>query len=206
MKPKEIVFFGHFGTQNLGNECTLQAIICNTLKRLPDAGLKCLCTVPEDTAARHHISASGLLAESPTWIEAANEASHNSRAKIVSTRGEISGPAVGQTLNMGDEPKEYGFLAKWLRRLFFKIPIELLHWANGFWLLRGSHMLIVPGTNIVSDYLTGPFGWAYDIFKWSIIAKLCQSQDTLCRHRSRSNFPPIEQVVYQDQSSFCRIS
>jgi Uncharacterized conserved protein len=57
MKPKLITFFGNFGTQNLGNECTLQAIIYNTLKRLPDAKLQCLCTVPEDTVARHNIPA-----------------------------------------------------------------------------------------------------------------------------------------------------
>ena len=35
-------------------------------------------------------------------------------------------------------------------------------------------MLIVPGTQVVSDYATGPFSWPYDIFKWAIIAKLCK--------------------------------
>ena len=140
MKPRQIIYFGNFGTQNLGNECTLHAIICNTLKRVPDARLKCLCTVPEDTAARHSMSAFGSVAASPAWLQ----------------------------------PGEIGPLAKWLRRLFFRIPIELLHWAKGFRLMRGSHMLIVPGTGIVSDYLTGPFGWPYDIFKWSSIAKLCR--------------------------------
>ena len=140
MKPRQIIYFGNFGTQNLGNECTLHAIICNTLKRVPDARLKCLCTVPEDTAARHSIPAFGSVAASPAWLQ----------------------------------PGKYGPLAKWLRRLFFRIPIELLHWAKGFRLMRGSHMLIVPGTGIVSDYLTGPFGWPYDIFKWSSIAKLCR--------------------------------
>ena len=69
-KPKEIIFFGHFGTQNLGNECTLHAIICNTLKRVPDARLKCLCTVPEDTVARHNLPAFGLAAESPASFKA----------------------------------------------------------------------------------------------------------------------------------------
>jgi polysaccharide pyruvyl transferase WcaK-like protein len=34
----------------------------------------------------------------------------------------------------------------------------------------------VPGTGLVSDYLTGPFSWPYDIFKWSTIAKLCRAK------------------------------
>ena len=37
-------------------------------------------------------------------------------------------------------------------------------------------MLIVPGTQVVSDYLTGPFSWPYDIFKWAVIAKLCRAR------------------------------
>src|SRR5262245_41549451 len=139
MTPRRIIFFGNFGTQNLGNECTLHAVICNTLTRVPDAQMTCLCTIPEDTAARHNISA-----------------------------------IPKQALNAHDQPGECRPLAKWLRRLFFRIPVELLHWVKGFRLMSATHMLIVPGTGIVSDYLTGPFGWAYDIFKWSSIAKLCR--------------------------------
>jgi len=35
-------------------------------------------------------------------------------------------------------------------------------------------MLIVAGTGIVGDYLTGPLGWPYDIFKLSTLAALCR--------------------------------
>ena len=52
----------------------------------------------------------------------------------------------------------------------------MIHWAKGFKVIKGSHMLIVPGTQVVSDYLTGPFSWPYDIFKWAIIAKLCRAR------------------------------
>src|SRR3989449_3090271 len=33
-------------------------------------------------------------------------------------------------------------------------------------------MLIVPGTQFLSDNLTGPWGWPYLAFKWSVAAKL----------------------------------
>lgn len=34
-------------------------------------------------------------------------------------------------------------------------------------------MLIVCGTNVVSDYMTGPKGWPYDLLKWSALGSLC---------------------------------
>ena len=57
MKPKRIAFFGLFGQGNLGNECTLQAIIYNVRKYFPDAEFKCICSGPEDTSVRHNIPA-----------------------------------------------------------------------------------------------------------------------------------------------------
>ena len=52
-----MVFFGNFGTQNLGNEYTLQSIVHNARKYLPDAELTCICPDPEDVSARHKIPA-----------------------------------------------------------------------------------------------------------------------------------------------------
>lgn len=53
--PPRISFYGNFGAGNLGNECTLQAIIEQTLQRWPDAQLQCFCTNPEDVRTRHNI-------------------------------------------------------------------------------------------------------------------------------------------------------
>jgi polysaccharide pyruvyl transferase WcaK-like protein len=52
-----ITFFGNFGTHNLGNECTLRAIVQNTRKHLPTAIVNCVCTGPEVTAETHGIPA-----------------------------------------------------------------------------------------------------------------------------------------------------
>jgi polysaccharide pyruvyl transferase WcaK-like protein len=133
MSPRQIVFFGNFGTKNLGNECTLDSIVQAALKRVPDARLLCLCPVPADTAARHHITAFASISAPPSDVD--------------------------------------GFAR--LGRRIFRIPIETLHWLKGIRLMAGSEMLIVPGTGLISDHLTGPMGWPYDTFKWSAIAKLC---------------------------------
>jgi polysaccharide pyruvyl transferase WcaK-like protein len=57
LKRTTISFFGNFGTQNLGNEYTLRAIIHNVRKYLPDAEVNCICTDPEDASARHNVPA-----------------------------------------------------------------------------------------------------------------------------------------------------
>jgi polysaccharide pyruvyl transferase WcaK-like protein len=145
-KTNKIVFFGVFGKQNLGNECTLQATMYNIHKALPDATFTCLSTVPEDTELRHGIPAFEGHGAYPAWLD----------SQLWSGRGSR--------------------LMKILRKILFRIPLELVHWAKGFKVVRGSHMFIVPGTQVVSDYLNGPFSWPYDIFKWAVIAKLCRAR------------------------------
>ena len=50
-----IAFWGNFGTRNLGNECTLSAVLHNARARRPDAAFVCFCTAPRDAQARHGI-------------------------------------------------------------------------------------------------------------------------------------------------------
>jgi polysaccharide pyruvyl transferase WcaK-like protein len=57
MKRKKIAFFGHFDSNNFGNESTLRAILYHLRCFQPDAEVTCICTGPEVTAATHHIEA-----------------------------------------------------------------------------------------------------------------------------------------------------
>lgn len=68
------------------------------------------------------------------------------------------------------------FLVKVVRKLLFRIPVEIWHWAKGVRIMSRSDMLIVPGTQVVSDYNTGPWSWPYDIFMWCLLAKLCRAK------------------------------
>ncbi len=186
MKPKCITFFGNFGTQNLGNECTLQAIIYNTSKRLPDAKLQCVCTVPQDTVARHNIPAFGLTAAWPEWATAclrryrahrARRQAQTSPSQDGSLGKSLAQPGQSRTRPVNTETvigQKYS-LAKWLRSILI-VPKEILHWVMGLRIVMGSDVVIVPGTGLVSDYLTGPFGWAYDLFKWSTIARMSRAK------------------------------
>jgi polysaccharide pyruvyl transferase WcaK-like protein len=51
-----------------------------------------------------------------------------------------------------------------------------LHWLKVLLAVSRTDMLIVAGTGIVADYMCGPLGWPYDIFKLSTVAALCRVQ------------------------------
>jgi len=53
----KIALFGTFGTGNLGNECTLQAMLLNIRRRVPNAEVTCFCAGPEATASTYGIRA-----------------------------------------------------------------------------------------------------------------------------------------------------
>jgi polysaccharide pyruvyl transferase WcaK-like protein len=144
MKPERISFYGHFGAGNLGNECTLQAVIEQTLQRLPRAQLLCFCTNPEDVRTRHNIAV--FPSEAVDRIAAEGFGSR--------------------------EPR--GRLARVFRIAFRRIPLELVHWIKSLRAVSRTDMLVVAGTGIVADYMCGPLGWPYDIFKLSTLAALCR--------------------------------
>ena len=63
-------------------------------------------------------------------------------------------------------------LAKFMRRVLIGIPSECYRWVDCFKTLRGTHMLIIPGTGLLTDAY-GLLGWGpYNLFKWVLVAKL----------------------------------
>jgi polysaccharide pyruvyl transferase WcaK-like protein len=148
-KIARISLYGNFGAGNLGNECTLQAVIEQTLRRWPHAQLLCFCTNPQDVRTHHNISAFPSEAVDKT------PADRGSRGRLA--RSGARGP-----------------VWRIFRIAFRRIPLELVHWVRSLRVLSRSDMLIVAGTGIVADYTCGPLGWPYDIFKLSILAALCR--------------------------------
>src|SRR5881397_1822997 len=142
MKPSTVNIFGNFGTQNLGNECTLQAVIHNVRQYLPDAPLRCICTDPEDTSRRYNVTA---VAMSSGYAH--REASTASARRT--------------------HP-----LLRLLRGIVIRIPRELMHWVTAFKTLKDGRMLIMAGTGMLDDFGIRPFDLHYEIFKWSLLAKL----------------------------------
>ena len=135
-KKQKVVFFGHFGSDNFGNEGTLQAIYFNLRRLMPEAEFTCVCTLPEAAATMHGITTSPI---SPPVVTAWTP---NSR------------------------------VMRLLRSVALGIPSELYRWCAAFGTLKGTDTLIVPGTGLLTDAF-GLLSWGpYNIFKWSVLAKL----------------------------------
>lgn len=166
MKPKKIAFLGLFGQQNLGNECTLQAMVYHTRKHILDADLKCICTGPEDTRARHGIQAFEMYAPS----------------------GKVTPERNNNPLT---------FLIKTVVRAWR----ELHHGVKAFITLRGSDLLIVPGTGLLVDHTTGFQGYPYYIFKWALIAKLCRCKMLVLSVGAGPIYHPVSKFLIRNALS-----
>lgn len=55
--PRKVALFGVFGVGNLGNECTLQAMIGNLRDRLPEAQITCICSGPDVVQSTYGVPA-----------------------------------------------------------------------------------------------------------------------------------------------------
>lgn len=62
-----VAVLGMYGQLNMGNECTLQALLVNMRRICPDAEAVCICPEPRDVAIRHRLKALRLsVAGNPT--------------------------------------------------------------------------------------------------------------------------------------------
>jgi len=136
--PK-IAFFGIFGIQNLGNECTLQSILQNVRRYLPSAALYAISFNPADTAERH-----GLPSFPVSQQHFGSVAPHRGLSK---------------------------YFAK-LLRLVRRIPDEWNDWRMAVRTLRGTDMMIMTGTGMLTDYMTRASGFPYHVFRWTAAARL----------------------------------
>lgn len=57
-----VALYGDFGTSNLGNEATLEAILSAVSRRRPAADVVCICTNPRVAAPRHRVEAVPVFA------------------------------------------------------------------------------------------------------------------------------------------------
>jgi polysaccharide pyruvyl transferase WcaK-like protein len=137
-KKKKIVFFGHFGWGNFGNESTLQAMLCYLRRREPDAEFNCICTGPDTVATTYNINA-------------------------VPSREIIARPRL-----------LHNRLARLVRKLVIGIPSEFYRWVKSLKILWGADALIMPGTGVLTDAYTLLNWGPYDMFRWSVAAKLCR--------------------------------
>src|SRR5215472_2380724 len=116
-KRAKVAFFGIFGIQNLGNECTLESILHNVRECLPGAEIFAISFDPDDTSRRHHLPAIAVSAQN---------------FKGVAGSGGFSK----------------------LLRLCRRVPGELGDWFKAVRALRGTDLVVMTGTGMLTDYMT----------------------------------------------------
>jgi polysaccharide pyruvyl transferase WcaK-like protein len=138
-KRSRIAFFGIFGIQNLGNECTLQAVLYNIRKRLPGGDIYAISFYPNDTSGRHNLPAVAVSQQNFAGVQ---------------RRGGF-----------------WGGFAK-LLRICRRVPGELMDWFTAIKTLRGTDLVVMSGTGMLTDYMTTASGFPYDVFRWTAAARL----------------------------------
>lgn len=150
----KVALLHHTGGGNLGDDATMQAVICNITRRWPQAEITAFSMNPRDTAARHGIRSYPIRRH--TWeigyksTEAAQTQERNSRVSswLKTTRN----PAIRVPRSI---VQEMAFLGKSLRKL------------------RSFDMLIVSGGGQLTER-SGPWGFPYAIFIWVFMAKIAR--------------------------------
>jgi polysaccharide pyruvyl transferase WcaK-like protein len=63
--------------------------------------------------------------------------------------------------------------SRWAYRLAVSVPVEIYRWLKGIKTLWGSDALIIPGTGLLTDAHSLLDWGPYDMFRWSVTAKVC---------------------------------
>lgn len=160
MNPIRIAFYGNFGAGNLGNECTLQAVVAYARQRWPDAQLQCFCTEPRDVERRHGMPGMRAMALGEEWSWSQQPAQGATDAELAARKALTQPPR-----------KRRNIVHRLARGVFLRLPRELAHWFALARALGPCDTLIVAGTGILTDDC-GPLLWPYDIFRLSVLAAL----------------------------------
>jgi polysaccharide pyruvyl transferase WcaK-like protein len=169
-----IGIFGHYGNTNMGDEATIQAVIQNIRQRLPKASIICFSSRPDDTARRHQVAAFPIcrtvFASFPAGGMCASE------ERISRDENVLSLARCKQVIK--DIPLLYGLL-RHLKRLvvnLMQVAPEIRFVRRSLKVLKDIDVLVVTGSNQFVDNFGGPWGFPYDLFKWSILAKLADAK------------------------------
>lgn len=166
--------FGHVGNRNLGDEALIAAVLQNVKIRISKAIIIGYTLQPRDTQQRHNITAFPITRDyAPTHL-AGNilDASFKNDSKV-------DNPSL---LYIKQVIKKYPllhsilkYLMKLLRNILYAplvITREILFIVKSVNNLKGVDLLIIVGSQQIIDFIKGPWGHPYNIFKWSVLAKI----------------------------------
>jgi len=171
MKHRRIGILGHAGTQNLGDEAIIAAVIQNVRARYPAAEITCFTTHPEDTERRHGIRSFPIRRVGQTPRGSSVSPCSPPEKHPVAFLDQIkSGIKVLPLLYRTLKGIQRGVNA--LKNAL----LEPLFLVNSYRSLRGTRLLIIAGSQQLNDAYGGPWGFPYTLFKWTALARLARAK------------------------------
>jgi polysaccharide pyruvyl transferase WcaK-like protein len=137
-----LALYGNFGRHNIGNECTLGAVLVHLRTQTPEPTIFCVCSDPVVVGQEHSIEAIAILGRHPT--DDANRAAHN---------GLLSK------------------LRRLVRRVLGTIPRQVDELWRAHRLLKGADALVLVGTGMLEDE-DGDTAWPLAVYRWTLAARL----------------------------------
>jgi polysaccharide pyruvyl transferase WcaK-like protein len=156
----KIAVLGHCGNANLGDDALFAAVVQNVRARQPDAEIVGFTIDPEDSRQRHGVPAYPIRrpADSSGPGESVQESGSGklNRAikKVVPGLAPFARACRRVVAGLAAVPAEVKFLRQSYRRL------------------RGTELLLVAGSQQLSDHFGGPWGFPYTVFKFTFLSKL----------------------------------
>jgi len=151
----KIGLLDHMGYGNLGDAATQEALIANIKKRLPDAEIIGFSLNPDDTTRRH-----GIASYSITYWHPGLEGIEGTTAA-----------SPGLWLRIKVKLKNIPVVSLMVRRILHFMR-EVKHLGRSFAILRSLDSLIIAGGGQLGELWRGPWSHPYNIFKFSLLAKL----------------------------------
>lgn len=163
---KKVGVFGHAGIKNLGDEALIAAVIQNIRKKIPGAEVVAFSINPADTRQRHGIQAFP--------IRQSGEPSTAPEASSPSLAGRSQGSADGFRALLKGIPglRSTVILLRKSAGIVKGLFLEPKFLFSAYRNLKDVDLLLIAGSQQLSDGYGGAWGFPFTLYKWMLLAKL----------------------------------
>jgi polysaccharide pyruvyl transferase WcaK-like protein len=153
-----IAVVANAGNTNLGDEAVLASTVAVLRARLVDPDIRVYSLNPADTAARHRVKASPLRSRVTALHPVHRSVARSDSMRAIVREIPVVAPIVRAAFRLlriaRGAARELAFIVSSLRRL------------------RGTHLLVIAGSNQLEDWFGGPWGYPYTTLLWTVLARI----------------------------------
>ncbi len=165
---RKIGVFSHGGTKNLGDEALFSAVIQNVRLRVSDAEVIGFTINPDDTRERHGIRCFPIRRREKILTGAP---SPTSRPSKLSTNAGATGRIKAFIKTIPGLRSVVHALYRFTQAVV-AVLAEPKFLLDSYRRLRGVELLLVAGSQQLSDGYGGAWGFPFTLYKWTLLSKI----------------------------------